>query len=375
MQSASSRVLCSTQWCPANLGHASETARQPGMKVQPARVEAFVAKPDPAVRGVLVYGPDAGLVRERAERICRTVVDDLRDAFRVIELGQAALRDDPARLGDEAAQLALLGGRRVVRVRDGGDAAAGVLEAFLEAAPGDALVVVEAGELPARSKLRAVFEAADNGAAIACYADSDETIAALVRRTLRDAGLGIEEEALDFLTAHLGGDRMVTRSELEKLVLYMGAGGGQVRVEDAEACVGDSAAHSLDDAVLAVADGEPRLVERALARAFAEGETPVGVVRAVQRYFQRLHLAAGLVAQGETPERAADRLTPKLFWKVRSRFLSQLRYWSAARAAQALARLTAAEIACKSTGLPDEALAVRCLLELAGAAARQKQWR
>ena len=36
------------------------------MKIAPARLAAFLQRPDPAIRAVLLYGPDAGLVRERA---------------------------------------------------------------------------------------------------------------------------------------------------------------------------------------------------------------------------------------------------------------------------------------------------------------------
>jgi len=343
------------------------------MKIQNARSDAFAASPDPAARAVLVYGPDAGLVRERAERLCRTVVEDLRDPFRVVELGPSQLREEPSRLADEAAQMALVGGRRVIRLRDAGETVAGALADFLAAPAGDALVVVEAGDLAARSKLRALFEEAENAAAVACYLDTDEAVASLAREALRQAGLTIAPEALDYLAAHLGSDRMTTRRELEKLILYMGAAGGQVRIEDVEASIGDSAEHSLEDAVLAAAEGELRTVTQALARAFAEGETPVGALRSAQRHFQRLHLAAGQVAAGLPAERVVDTLKPRLFWKVRPRFIAQLRLWPAPRAAEALARLTAAEIACKSTGLPDDAIAVRALLELAGSAQRQRR--
>jgi len=342
------------------------------MKIQPARSDAFLAAPEASVRAVLLYGPDAGLVRERAERLCRSAVEDLRDPFRVVELGPAELRAEPARLADEAAQLSLAGGRRVVRVREAGDSAAEALGAFLEAPMGDALVVVEAGDLPRRSKLVALFEEAPNAAAIACYLDDEQALSAIVRASLREAGLAIAADALDYLVTHLGGDRLATRRELEKLVLYMGAAGGEVRLEDVEAAVGDSAEHSLEDAVLAAAEGEAALVGRALERAFAQGETPVGAIRSAQRHFQRLHLAAGQVAAGATPERAADGLKPRLFWKLRPRFIAQLRLWPAARAADALARLTAAEIACKSTGMPDAAIATRTLLELALWASRQR---
>jgi DNA polymerase III subunit delta len=345
------------------------------MKIPPARIEGFVAKPDPVARAILVYGPDAGLVRERADRLTRSVVPDLADPFRIAELSAPLLRDDPARLGDEAAQVAMIGGRRVVRVREATDGIAAPLAAFLDTSVGDALIVVEAGDLAARAKLRALFETADNAAAIPCYADNEEAVAAVVREMLRAAGLAAAPDALDYLTSHLGGDRLLTRREIEKLILYMGspATGAQVRLEDVEACIGDSAAHSIDDAVLATADGDGRTAEHALERAFAEGESAVGILRAAQRYFQRLHFAAGQVEAGAAPDRVVESLKPRLFWKIKPRFIAQLRYWSPARLGQALDRLTAAEIACKSTGLPDQAIAVRCFLELAGAAGRQKR--
>lgn len=342
------------------------------MKIDGKRVEAFLSEPDPAARAVLLFGPDAGLVRERADRLCGTVLEDLSDPFRVAELSVAQWRNDPACLADEAAQIAMTGGRRVVRFRTATDEIAAAVEAFLDSPVGDALIVVEAGDLSPRSKLRMLFESADNAASLACYLDDEQKIADIIRQTLRQAGLEIAPEALDYLASQLGGDRLMTRRELEKLVLYMGPEKSQVRIEDVESCVGDAAAHSIDDAVLAAADGDARAVEEALARAFDKGESPVRVVRVAQQHFQRLHLAAGKVAAGEMPERAVDSLKPKPFWKVRTRLIRQLRYWPAARVAQALERLTAAEIACKSTGFPDEATATRCLLALAGAAGRAR---
>src|SRR3954447_3690951 len=145
------------------------------MKLAAARVAAFLRQPDPAIRAVLFYGPDAGLVRERADAVARTVCTDLRDPFRVAELTASALAADPALLADEAAQIRLMGGRRVVRVREAGDALAQLCGRFLANAPipakklGDALVIVEAGDLPGRSALRRVFDDAPDAVAIGCY--------------------------------------------------------------------------------------------------------------------------------------------------------------------------------------------------------------
>src|SRR3546814_13973119 len=116
------------------------------MKIAPARADAFARKPDPAIRAVLVYGPDAGLVRERADLLAKSVVPDLQDPFLVAELTGDMLRQDPARLADEVAAMALTGGRRVVRAREAPDQSAGPVPQLLAGAPGAALVVRHAGD-------------------------------------------------------------------------------------------------------------------------------------------------------------------------------------------------------------------------------------
>jgi DNA polymerase-3 subunit delta len=337
------------------------------MNVTGARVETFLRKPDPKVACVLVFGPDQGLVRERAEALGRTAVADLADPFRVVELTGAALRADPARLADEAAALSFTGGRRLVRVRDAGDVVAGIFESFLESADGGALVVVEAGDLPKRSSLRRVFEAADNAAAIACYPDDERALRAVVAETLKGAGLTITPEAAAVLIERLGGDRAQTRRELEKLVLYV-QGRETVAVDDVQAAVGDSVAASLEAVVFAAADGDPAALDRALTRAFLEGVSPVAVLRAMARHLERLHLAQAFAAAGASPDQAMAKLRPPVIFKVADRFRRQMAAWRPDRLATALDIVITGELDCKTTGLPAEAVAARALMRLAHAA-------
>src|SRR5215475_331790 len=115
----------------------------------------------------LLYGPDQGLVRERAEALIKTVVPDLKDPFLIADLDDSVLSNDPARLFDEAAAISMLGERRVVRVRGAGNGLAKLFERFLDEPAGDALIVAEAGDLMKSAALRKLFEDADNAAAIA----------------------------------------------------------------------------------------------------------------------------------------------------------------------------------------------------------------
>ena len=340
------------------------------MKIAASETERFVRDPGSEWTAVLVYGPDGGLVRERARMIASSVVEDLSDPFRVSEFTAAALRDDPARLSDEASALSLTGGRRVVRLRESGDAVTDALDGVLSTASAeDILVVVEAGDLGPRSRLRKLFEGAAGAAALACYGDDARTLGTVIRETLGQAGLAATPDAMAYLSDHLGSDRMMSRMELEKLATYA-FGADQVTLEDAEAVVGDGAITTLDDIVFSTADGNTSGLDRSLQRAFDEGVNAVAVVRAAQRHFQRLHRAAGDVAAGSAPDQAMKKLRPPVFFKRAGLFRNQLQTWGVVRLAGVLEALTEAEIACKTTGVPAEASCRRTLLAIARRAAR-----
>ncbi|MBO0737095.1 MAG: DNA polymerase III subunit delta [Alphaproteobacteria bacterium] len=339
------------------------------MKLPASRVTAFLERPDPEIRAVLCYGPDAGLVRERAERLARTVCPDLRDPFRIADLNAAALAVDPARLGDEAAQLGLSAGRRVVRVRSAGDALAKLFAEFLENRPGDALVVAEAGDLPARSALRRTLEAARYGAAIGCYPDTPRDLAAVIRQTLGEHGIGASRDATLFLVGHLGGDRLLTRCELEKLTLYAGDG-GRVELDDARLCISDTAALALDDAVMAAAEGDAARLERVLGRVFQEGESPVSAIRALLRHLHRLQVLAARTAAGATLEEVLRGARPPIFFKQEESFKRQLGLWTQERLRSQLDCAVRAERNIKTTGIPAETICREAMLAVARSARR-----
>ena len=339
------------------------------MKIS-SRAEAFVAKPDPAIRAVLVYGPDAGLVRERLNGLTRAVAGSIDDPFRVAEIEADTLRDDPARLGDEAAALSFSGGRRVVRVRDATDTVADVLAAFAEAPVGEALVVVSAGDLGPRSKLRSAFESAEQAAALPCYADDARSLEAVIRQALSSGGFSVAPDALAWLADHLGGDRELSRRELEKLMLYMGDDRRTITEDDVVACIGDTAALGLDDLIYAVGDGDQAIVQRVYTRLMNEGTSSVSILTGVARHIMRLYETRGRMAEGKGFEQAAAQLRPPVFFKLKARFQMQVNRWSEDLLARALGLLTEAETTAKSTDMPADAVIERALIQLANVGRR-----
>src|ERR1700704_4944808 len=183
-------------------------------------IDAFLARPDPGRPIILLYGPDAGLVRERADALVASAVDDPADPFSLVRLDGDELAAEPSRLVEEAMTIPLFGGRRAIRVRAGSRSFASGVDTLAEQPLKDCRIVIEAGELRAESPLRKACERAKTAVAIACYPDDAGQLARLIDNELKVSNLRIAADARAALTALLGGDRQASRNELKKLALY-----------------------------------------------------------------------------------------------------------------------------------------------------------
>lgn len=337
------------------------------MIVKHNEADRFASKPPAGVVAALVFGPDSGLVRERAERLARSVVADLNDAFLVSELDEASLSADPARLADEAAAISMVGGRRVVRVRSAGNSLAHLFAGFLAQPSGDALIVVEAGDLAKTSALRKLFEGAANAAALGCYADNARDLSQLVRDVMKEHGLAITAEGVEEAVTRLGSDRGVSRSELEKLALYA-RDGGKLTAADVRAVMGDEAEARAEEVCDAAGEGNLQQLDLALSRLWAHDTSPVAVVRIALSHFQRLVQSRTLMERGETMETALKKLRPPLHFSRQASFRAQLGRWTVTRLQRALELLFEAEELCKTTAIPSEAACGRALFNIASLA-------
>ena len=332
------------------------------MKLAAQRIAGFLHKPTDC-RVVLLYGEDAGMIRQRAETLTRVVAGSLDDPFLIAELA----RDGIGGLADEAASVPLTGGRRVVRVRDVSDTALSAVQVVLSSRA-EALVILEGPSMPARSKLRALLDAAPDGVAIGCYPEEGRALEDTIRQVLGTATVGVDHDALAWLSGQLGADQVSTHAELEKLALYAGPR-GRVDIDTAMHCVGDAAGLSLDDALFAATAGDIATTDRALELAMAEGASPVGVLRGGLMHLQRLYRARLLVDAGMSAGDAAKAARPPVIYRRTTAFAKALTQWPSAALTAAMAGLSHAERNCKRTGAPDHTLSRHALLTVARRAA------
>jgi DNA polymerase-3 subunit delta len=328
------------------------------MKLDAGRIDGFLK--NPSLPLVLIFGPDAGLVAERGLALTKSIPGAAADPFRFAELQSP----DSATLLNEATAASLTGGRRVVRVRDAADHLIKAVETLLKSPP-DALIILEAGELTAKSKLRATMEKTAAGASIACYGIDAPRLPGILTSRLRDAGLSIEPDAANWVANNIAGEEAPLRQAVELLTLYAGPSKPRLTLEDVSAALADGGETSMQDAIDATLTGDTAATDRALALAYDEGTSPVAIIRTLLSELLRLRAAAG---SGHPPSEAIAAMRPPVFFKRQATLAKALSLWNPTTLDQAIRAALTAETACKTTIIPDQAFTRQTMLGLASRA-------
>lgn len=333
-------------------------------------IDNFLARPDPARPIVLLYGPDAGLVRERADSLLASAVDDPNDPFSLVKLDGDELSAEPSRLVDEALTIPLFGGRRAIRVRAGSRNFASGVDMLADTALKDCRVVIEAGELRPEAPLRKACERARTAVAIACYPDTERELSRLIDDELGESKLRIAPDARAVLMTVLGGDRKASRNELRKLALFA-HGKGEVTLNDVTAVTADASELKIDPIIDAVFCGNPDLVETEFVKAMVAGTYPGVIISAAQRQAAWLHKSALAVADGTPVSTVTESGFPRLHFSRKASVETALRNLNVGRLTLIIDQLAAAALEMRKQASLAAVIAQRTLMAIAVNARRR----
>jgi DNA polymerase-3 subunit delta len=278
----------------------------------------------------LVHGSDEGLIRERSKGIVDALLDGDSDPLRVIRFDGDALAREPGRLAEEADAVPMFGGSRVIWIETQARDLSPALAPLFSAPPRDCAIVVETGLLKKGTALRSAFEKMSNAVSIECYPDDRRSLAALIEAEARHADLRIAPAVRDCLATFLGADRMTTRSEIAKLLLYV-AGRSEIAIADVEAIVSDAAPSALDDAVDGAFLGDHAAVEQTTGRYFADGGDAWALLMAAARRAMTLHRLRLEVDHGRPLDSAMQALHLRMSPVRRGALERQVGQWPASK--------------------------------------------
>ena len=341
------------------------------MKADAGQVARALDRPDPAIRLILLYGPDESGSRALAARIDKALGADAER----IDLTAAQLKEDPARLADEAASISLFGGARHIRVDPAGDEIIEAAEALLEAGSAGNPVVIVAGNLRKDAKLVKLALGSAAALAFASYLPEGRAADQVAAELARELGLRLDPRAAQALVAATNADRALMARELEKLALFLDATPEEPRPADMAALGAIGAANDESDLgaiVDAVMGG--RAGEAATELALIGPTEAIGVVRALLRRIAQLAPLRAEMAGGKSVDAVmAGPAGKAIFWKDQKVVAGLLHRWTPEKLATATTRLAALERAYKRSGTAGMVLIGEELLTIARAAAAPRR--
>ncbi len=311
------------------------------MKLAAKDIESFLRAPGKAA-GALIYGTDAGQVRQRVALLAEGWLGPNADAMATTEFSGDQVEDDATLLTDELASMSLMADRRVIQLRDVEDKHLEIIqEALAKRAPSNFLIMYSSESL-SKGKLRPFVEKSSELGCVPCYKDEGMNLEAIIRDTLRGYGLRANADVIRYLAIQLSGDRQIILNELEKLSLYVGDEAEEVTLDDVMEAVGENNDRSMDDLCHAIAVGNIAVLCRLSDRLLAEGNVGVVIVRSIMRYFARLEQIAQARAKGQNIDAVLESM--RVFFKAKPALKQASARWNASACADALSMLQLLEL-------------------------------
>lgn len=333
-------------------------------EVKSHEFDGFLKRKPLPVRLFLIYGPDRGLVSERASALAAVSGVDLGDAFSVVKLDAGDIGSQPGRLIDEMNAIGLFGGDRLVWIRNAG-AEKGVSDGLdiLAGMPySPSTLIIEAGDLKKGAALRKAAESSSRAVAIACYADDGRALQTLIDQELSTEGLRISSAARERLVETIGGDRLASRNEVRKLALYC-RGRDMIEEQDVEDIVGDASAISTDDAIDAILKGDRDGFMHAIQK-IVSSKTPIFLVlQGCMRQFQFLELMRAEMDEKRVPAaQAMATLGRHLHFRRKPIVENALKTWTGPAIRRETQRLQAAILQSRQRPALEDTIAMQTML-------------
>ena len=334
------------------------------MNIKPEQVDGIVKSLPSHIRGVVIYGSNEGMISTLSQQFIGAISKDIYDAFHVSYLDMSTVSSDNGELYAEYNAQSLMGGRRVVVIKEATSLLTKTLRELFDNSKSDTLLVITSSSLKTKDSLAIMAKDEAFLYGIGCYDDRDEDISQFANKFMSKNGFSIDNIAFQVLCSRLSNDRKISANELDKLITYMGEN-KNISLNDILTVISDTSFSSQEDLCYFIAQG---FTDKAIAsynRLIFEGENPVSIVRAISYHFMKLLDCVAKIDKGESAERVVFGLKPPLMFYRKDAFIAQLKIWNKNRIMNAINVLYQAERECKTTDLPSEQIASYTIMRIA----------
>jgi DNA polymerase-3 subunit delta len=328
------------------------------MKVANAQIDNYIQKiAQEKIAGCLIFGPETSVVDYRFNLIAKKITPDLSDPFLVSNLSKERLGEDSGILSDEFFSYSMLGGRKLITIKNADTASGAALKILLEdhnftkTNLGEQnFILIQAGDLDKSSYLRKACEDSANFATIACYEDDERTIKNFISTQLAAKQIKTSPQTISLLLEKLGKNRQIILTELEKIIIFLGDT-KELQPELVSKLTSSESEISSNEFVMSFSAQNFEMAFLQAEKLFRDGFEAITLIRFLSNYLQKLyHCKIEIETQNTNFESAVK--AQHLFFKTEIEFRKHLKTSSLPFLKEILKKLANLEIKIKNGAIP-----------------------
>ena len=311
---------------------------------------------------ILIYGPNEGLVRENFLKLKE--IFNQNNAEEISFTGKL-INDQPEALIDEIQTVSMFNDQKIIIIEQPIDKNIELFEEAFTTLPDHTLIIILASNLTKTSKIRKFFENSEQYFSCANYEDDFRSNSQQIQNLEKSINKTLNRDIKNYLNQNLSSDRMISKNEIEKLILLYAENDQIPELENIKLIFNDNPDLGLNKISQLAFSGQPKKVSINLNKIFAEGVSPVAIIRVMLNYVLRIQTTQIALKKTNDFDSAIKSLKPPVFWKDKDNFKLHCKKWPINQTILNFNLLVDTELNCKSDYNLTNILCERALINIA----------
>ena len=305
---------------------------------------------------ILFYGENQGLKEEFKKNIKEANKNNEK-----LNLLQDEIIKNENLLINEISNKSLFNNKKIIFIDQVNEKILNIIEEMAEDVS-DEKIVIFAGNLDKKSKLRSYFEKSKLCGIVACYQDNEITIKKIITNKLSDYQ-GLSTQVINFIIQNTGLNRSKVNNEIEKIKSCFLE--KKINLEKIDLLLNIKTNDDFNKLKDEALKGNKIKTNKLLADTVFEPESNINYLNSINQRINKLYEIEKMKQNNSNTETLVSSLKPPIFWKDKPVLIEQTNKWNENKIKKALEKTYTVELQIKTgSGIKNDLLIKNLMIDL-----------
>ena len=293
----------------------------------------------------LLYGENNGLKKEIRESI-KAAVSQQDANIELLSLYENDIVDNEENFYNSIYSGSLFSNKKIITINNGTDNIFKQVNDIVDRYPENVFLIIFAGVLEKKSKLRNFFETNLKTLCIPCYLDNDRDLEIITNTELKKNNITLSRESINLLIEKSNNDRNNLKNEIEKIKILM-QNKNKINIDELKSIINFSGEIKSDNFVNQCLCGNINQYKKILSEIYNDTINQIYFLRILSNKVQRLLKMKEEEKKFNNLDNLLNSAKPPIFWKEKDIVKQQLTIWKLNDLKSSINDINQTELLCK----------------------------